>query len=431
MKTGTSRRSFLRRGAAWAGAAAAGPWIVPARALGGDGTAAPSNRIAIGMIGVGSHGTGVNLKGFLGQADAQVVAVCDVDATRVQAAQRMVHERYGNRDCTAHRDFREVLARDDIDAVMVSTPDHWHVPISLAAMRAGKDVCCEKPTLTIREGRRLVETVQRLGAVFQTSTEDRSVAVYHRMAELVRSGFIGRLRTIRVGLPTGPANDGDPTPKPVPPELDYERWLGPAPWAPYTPDRVHFNFRWILDYSGGMLSDWGTHLFDTAQWGNDTERSGPVGIDGRGEFLRGGLYDTARTFRVEYRYANGVTMIAENDIPYLRFEGDEGWVGNRGWRGPLQAEPASLLDARIGPEGTHLFTCPGGEHRNFLDCVKSRRDPYFPAEIGHRVSSVCHLGNISMLLGRPLRWDPEREIFPDDDEANRMLARASRAPWAC
>lgn len=423
---GLNRRAFLKR----AGGAAAGlgfPAIVPARVF---GAAAPSNRIAVGMIGVGGHGTDVNLKGFLAQPDARVVSVCDVDSARLARARTIVNERYGDGGCSATGDFREILARPDIDAVMISTPDHWHVPISLAALRAGKDVCCEKPTLTLAEGRAQADAVRRYGAVFQTSTEDRSVAVYHRMAELVRNGRIGRVHTVRIGLPTGPAGDGDPTPKPVPPELDYDMWLGPAPWAPYAPDRVHHNFRWILDYSVGMIADWGAHLFDTAQWGLDVERSGPVEIDGRGEFLSKGLYNTARKFRVEYRYANGVRMIAENDVPYIRFEGDGGWVGNRGWRGPIQAEPDSILREVVGPGETRLFTCPGGEHRNFLDCVKSRQEPYFPAEIGHRVSSVCHLGHISMLLGRKLRWNPVTEAFVGDDDANRLRTRASRAPWA-
>ncbi|MBU4458949.1 MAG: Gfo/Idh/MocA family oxidoreductase [Verrucomicrobia bacterium] len=309
------RRAFLKQ----AGGAAAGlgfPAIVPARVF---GATAPSNRIVVGMIGVGSHGTSVNLKGFLAQPDAQVVAVCDVDSAHLANARKLVNERYGDSGCTATGDFRAILARPDIDAVMISTPDHWHVPISLAALRAGKDVCCEKPTLTLAEGRAQADAVRRYGAVFQTSTEDRSVAVYHRMAELVRNGRIGRVHTVRIGLPTGPAGDGDPTPKPVPPELDYDMWLGPAPWAPYTPDRVHFNFRWILDYSVGMIADWGAHLFDTAQWGLDVERSGPVEIDGRGTFMSKGLFNTAREFRVEYRYANGVRMIAENDVPYIRF----------------------------------------------------------------------------------------------------------------
>jgi predicted dehydrogenase len=383
----------------------------------------------VGCIGVGGHGTQCNLRNFLQQPDAQVIAVCDVDAKRLERARQMVNERYDNRDCAAYRDFRQVLQRPDIDVVMISTPDHWHTPISIMAAQAGKDICCEKPTLTIQEGRMLVDTIQRYGRVFQTSTEDRSLFVYHRMAELVRNGRIGKLHTIHVELPHQPNGPGDATPMPVPPELDYEMWLGPAPYAPYTKDRIHFNFRWIWDYSGGIITDWGTHLFDTAQWGNDTEHSGPVQIDTRGTFWETGLYNTPKTYHVEYTYANGVKMFVKDGTPSIRFEGSEGWVGNRGWIGPLQASSDAILNSIIGPEELHLFTCKQGEHRNFLDCVKSRRMPYFPVEIGHRVSTVCHLANISLRLGRQLTWDPEKETFGDDDQANRMMSRSMRSPW--
>ncbi len=421
----TSRRQFLR----YAAGAALSPVIVPAGALGRDGLPAPSNRITIGMIGVGGHGTSVNLRGFLAQPDARVLAVCDVDRNRAEEARRLVNRQYGNEDCAVYQDFREVLSRPDLDAVAISTPDHWHVPISVAALRAGKDVLCEKPTLTVAQGRVLTETVRRLGRVFQTSTEDRSVGVYHRMAELVRNGRIGKLRAIHVTLPGDHGRRPNPAPMPVPTELDYDLWLGPAPWAPYTEGRVHFDFRWISDYSGGILTDWGMHMFDTAQWANDTDRSGPIKVAAKGEFYDDPIYDTLCEFRIEYTYANGVMLIAESGGTGLRFEGTDGWVGNSAWRRPLEASSEKILRSVIGPEETHLFTCPAGEHRNFLDCVKSRREPYFPAEIGHRVATLCHIGNISALLGRPLKWDPDNEIFPDDAGANRHLGRAMRAPW--
>lgn len=430
MKEGFTRRRFLRG----VGGAIGAPWlfpaIVPARALGRGGAVAPSDRISVGMIGTGGHGVAVNLKGMLAQEEVRVVAVCDVDLPRARGAKQLVDAKYGNGDCAACQDFREILARADIDAVAISTPDHWHVPISVMALRAGKDVLCEKPTLTIAQGRALVDVVRRTGRVFQTATEDRSVGVYHRMAELVRNGRIGKLQTIRVTLPGAPPERrGNPAPMPVPPELDYDLWLGPAPWAPYTEDRVHSNFRWIQDYSGGILADWGMHMFDTAQWANDTDRGGPIRVGATGRFYDDGLYDTLCEFRIEYTYANGVRLIAESGGTGLRFEGADGWVGNAGWRKPLEASSESILRSVIGPEETHLFTCPAGEHRNFIDCVKSRREPYFPAEIGHRVATVCHIGNISALLGRPLRWDPDAECFPDDPEANRHISRPMRAPW--
>jgi predicted dehydrogenase len=418
-----SRRRFVAASAA----TLAAPLIVPATSF---GAAAPSNKITVGVIGTGSHGVGRNLKMYLQQSDARVLTVCDVDATRMRDAKQLVDNAYGNTDCAMTGDFREILARDDIDAVMISTPDHWHTLMSVLALRAGKDVQCEKPTLTIDEGKILVREVRKHNRVFQTSTEDRSLAMYHRMAELVRNGRIGQLQRIDVVLPGMPQGPGDPTPQPVPADLDYDMWLGPAPEEPYTKDRVHFNFRWIWDYSGGIICDWGTHLFDTAQWANDTELSGPVEIEGTGTFWDEGLYDTAKDYDVTYRYANGVVMTCKPGNPGIRFYGSDGWVGNTGWRGPVEASSQAILDAEIGEEETHLYTNLGGEHRDFLDCVKSRRDPYFPVDIGHRVSTVCHLANIAIKLGRKVNWDPEAENFADDPQATAMMQRPMRAPWS-
>ena len=429
MRHRIGRRAFLKQAAITAGAGAALPYLVRSSALGKAGNVAASERITLGMIGTGSHGRDMNLKTFLTLNDAQVVAVCDVDRNHSQLAFEMVSKRYGHKDCAVYGDFREVLARPDIDAVMISTPDHWHVPIAIAAAKAGKDIECEKPTLTIEQGRQLVETMKRYNRVFQWSTEDRSVDVYHRMCELVRNGRIGKVHTIKVELPSGPAGPGNPAPMPVPEGFDYDMWLGPAPWAPYTKDRCHYEFRWILDYSGGELTDWGAHLLDGAQWGNNTEHAGPVEVEGKGVFWREGLYNTAKEYHIEYTYANGVKLIVDSGTPSLRFEGSDGWIGNRGWRAPLQAQPASILSSVIGPDETHLYTCPGGEQRNFLDCVKSRQECYFPPEIGHRCFTIAHIGNIAMLLGRKLKWDPQAERFTDDEEANRMLGRAMRSPW--
>jgi myo-inositol 2-dehydrogenase / D-chiro-inositol 1-dehydrogenase len=418
----TSRRRFIRTGMT----VAAVPCILPSRVL---GATAPSKQITVGFIGTGEHGIGWNLRRYLGFRDARVLAVCDVDRARMQKAKEIVDEQYLNRDCAMTKDFREILARPDIDAVMISTPDHWHTLMSLRAIEAGKDVQCEKPTLTIDEGKRLVQAVRQSGRVYQTSTEDRAVPVYHRMAELVRNGRIGKLQRIEVLLPKQPTVPGDPTPQPVPPGLDWDLWLGPAPVAPYTKDRVHFHFRWIWDYSGGIICDWGTHLFDTAQWANDTERSGPVEIEGTGTHWEDGLYDTVKDYDVTYRYANEVTMTCRPGNPGIMFFGTDGWVGNRGWLGPLEASSDSIRDSVIGPDEIRLYTNPEGEHRDFLDCVKSRKDPYFPADIGHRVSTVCHLANIAIRLGRKLHWDPESEQFVNDATATSMMSRAMRSPW--
>lgn len=425
-----SRRSFIRRTAtAAASVAAVAPQIVPSSVLGADGHTAPSNRITVGFIGTGSHGMGWNMPPYLRHKDAQIIAACDVDASHLIRASETIDEKNGNDDCFKTQDFRELLARDDIDAVMISTPDHWHTLISLYAIQAGKDVQCEKPTLTIHEGRVLSDAVRKHKKVFQTSTEDRAVPEYHRIAELVRNGRIGKLQRIEVILPKQPVGPGDPTPQPVPDRLDYEMWLGPAPFAPYTRDRVHFNFRWIQDYSGGIICDWGAHLFDTAQWANDTEHSGPVEVEGTGNYWEGGLYNTVKDYDVTYRYANGVVMTCKPGNPSIKFIGSDGWVGNTGWRGPVEASSKAILESKIGPDEVHLYTNVNGEHDDFLKCVRSRKDPYFSVEIGHRVSTVCHLANIAIEVGRKLKWDPKAEKFIDDDTANALLDRERRDPW--
>ena len=424
-----NRREFLKRAAA-AGGVAAAPYVITSAALGAEDRPAASERIAVGFIGLGGHGIGRNLKMFLGQKDAQPVALSDADQSRIAAGLGAVRGRFGkDYTCQTTRNWREVIDRSDVDAVMISTPDHWHVPMSVAAIRAGKDVICEKPTLTIAGGRALADAVERYGAVFQQSTEDRSVSIYHRMAELVRNGRIGKLKKIFVQLPGGPGNPGDPKPKPVPKNLDWDLWLGPAPWKPFRNGLHMFHWRWNSDYSGGQLSDWGAHQIDTAQWANDTEHTGPIEVEGTGKRHATGLYDTFHEYHLTYRYANGVEMHVDSGGTGLRFEGTDGWLGNSGWRRPINASSPEILKSVIGPDELHLFTCPGGEHRNFLDCVKSRRDPYFPAEIGHRCCSVAHIGNIAMELGRKLRWDPDAEQFAGDETANRMRSRAMREPW--
>jgi myo-inositol 2-dehydrogenase / D-chiro-inositol 1-dehydrogenase len=418
-----SRRTFVH--AATLGAIAA-PSFVPASVFGAD---APSKKITIGFIGAGDHGTTWNLDAYLKLPDARVLAVCDVDGFRMRKAKAIVDAAYDNEDCSITKDFRQIIERKDIDAVMISTPDHWHTLISVMAARAGKDVQCEKPTLTINEGKILIDTMRKHGRVFQTSTEDRSLPMYHRIAELVRNGRIGKLQRIEVILPKEPAFAGDPAPQPVPPDLDWEMWLGPAPEAPYTKHRAHYNFRWISDYSGGIITDWGAHLFDTAQWANDTERSGPIQVQGAGNFWEGGLFNTVRDYDLTFTYQNGVVMTCQPGTPSIKFIGTDGWVGNRGWRGKVEASSDEIRNSIIGPNEIHLYTNPKGEHDDFLKCVKSRKDPYFPVDIGHRVSSVCHLANISLKLGRKLNWDPKAERFQSDDSANGMLERPMRKPW--
>ena len=446
-KRSIARRDFLRK----AGAVAAVPYVVPAAALGLGDTPAPSGRITLGLIGCGTHGGGWNLSQVFRHPDAQVLAVCDVDEARCQAAKARVDRHYSQtlggeyEACTAHRDFREIIARDDIDAVINATPDHWHVIPAIMAARAGKDVICEKPlTLTVEEGRVLSEVVKETGCVFQTASENRSIDSYLRLCELVRNGRIGKLQHIEVTLPSGNETRGDNfevrEEQPVPEGFDYDTWLGQAPLAPYCPARCHGSFRWNLDYSGGRLTDWGAHLIDLAQWGNDTETTGPVEIEGTGTFPpKDALFNTAGEFHIDYKYANGVTMKVLSREPGIRFEGTEGWIGFEGWRAPLQASSEAILESEIGPDEVHLYRPgevvgradggKGGEHRNFLDCVKSREPCYAPAEIGHRTVSIAHIGNIAMMLGRKLKWDPAAERFVDDAEANGMLTREQREPW--
>lgn len=391
----------------------------------------PNKKITLGMIGVGQHGTGWNLSAFLKFPDVRVLAVCDVDRDHRENAKKIVDEAYKNQDCQLYNDFREVLARDDIDAVMISTPDHWHVPISILAAQAGKDICCEKPTLTIGEGRILRNVIKKTQRVYQNSIEDRSIPVYHRMAELVRNGYIGNLEKIIIRLPDKDIINmlkASTETQPVPEGFDYDMWLGPAPFAPYAPGRCHFNFRWIFDYSGGMLTDWGAHYLDTAQWANNSDHSGPVEVEGKGTFLSGGIYNTADTFHLKYKYGNGVEMDVDSGGVSIGFKGSEGWIQCLGWRGELTASKKSILNAEIKKSDTHLYTAES-EHRNFIDCVKSRKDTFNTVEIGHRTATALHMGNISLLLDRKVNWDPEKEVFINDDEANAMRTRKSRKPW--
>ncbi|MHC4073095.1 MAG: Gfo/Idh/MocA family protein [Planctomycetota bacterium] len=413
-----SRREFLK-GTAAAGAAIALPTIVPSSVFGVN---APSNCVTVGCIGVGGKGSG-NMRSFNGNPSSVVVAVCDVDTSHREKAGQSVGLDAGS----SYRDFRELLARDDIDAVSIATPDHWHVPASIAAVRAGKDVYCEKPlTLTIAEGRELADEVKRYGRVFQTGSQQRSGSEFRKGCELVVNGRIGKLHTMRVGI-SGNNRKCEPTwtPEPVPEGFDYDLWLGPAPWEPYHTQRCHYQFRFIQEYSGGQMTNWGAHHLDIAQWGNQADDTGPVEIRGKGEFPKTGLFTTATKADVEYTYANGVKMFL-NRGGGTRFEGSEGWIYVN--RGKIEAEPQSILTSVIGPDETHLYESRN-HTQNFLDCIKSRKDPICNAEVGHRSSTVCHLGNIAMLLDRPLKWNPQAEQFIGDVEANRMTWRPRRAPW--
>ena len=429
-----SRRSFLKQTAALTGAAIGFPYIIPASALGADGHTAPSNRIVIGCIGVGSMG-GANMRNFLRFDDVRIVGVCDVDRTRRDGAKTQVDQRYGDDGCATYHDFRELLTRDDLDAVSIAVPDHWHAIPAIAAAKAGLDIYAEKPlALTIPQGRAMCDAVDRYGRIWQTGSWQRSTGDFRYACELVRNGRIGEVHTVEVGLPTGPCCDPQ-SEMPVPDGFDYDFWLGPAPEAPYTENRCHFNFRWILDYSGGQVTDWGAHHCDIANWGMGTEGTGPIEVEGKATFPRNGLYNTATDYRFEARFGpgasplspNGFTMVMSNAFRMgAKFIGTDGWVQIA--RGFFDAEPRSLMTSVIGPREVHLYR--SRQHQgNFLECMRTRRQTITPIEAAHRAISIAHLGNIAMRLERKIRWDPTAERFVDDPEADRLLSRTMRGSW--
>jgi predicted dehydrogenase len=444
-----SRRQFITRASAAAGLAGI-PTIVPASALGRGGQVAPSNRVNLGIIGTGNQGFN-DMRGFLRDDRVQITAVCDVNkesagywnggVAGLEPARRLVDGHYaakagkgGWRAVNTFTDFRDLIARTDVDAVEVCTPDHWHaIPVIMAA-RAGKDIYCQKPlSLTISEGRAMSDAVRKAGVIFQTGSQQRSDPNFRRACELVRNGRIGKLHTVRVGLPGGRPDFGKTAdrkkPEPVPAGFDYDMWLGPAPTAPYAPARTHVNFRWIYDYSGGMVTDWGGHHPDCAQWGMGTDHTGPVEIvNAKGVFPPDELWNTATEFHFEAVYASGVRMIvSSSERQGVTWEGSEGKVWAN--RGQYETTPASLKDTAIAPGEIHLYES-NDHYRNFIDGVLTRKECAAPVETAHRSITICHLGNIAMRLGRDrLRWDPKAERIIGDPEASRMLTRRYRSPW--
>jgi predicted dehydrogenase len=432
-----NRRAFLKTAGAAAAFAAgcARSRIIPPSALGVGDHVAPSGRIVMGAIGVGGMGTG-NLHSFLDKREVQVVAVCDVDKRHRDNAKAIVDERYGNEDCKVYVDFRELLGRGDLDAVSLAVPDHWHAVLSIEAARAGLDIYGEKPLArSIREGQAVCDAVRRHGRVWQTGSWQRSVADFRRACELVRNGRIGEIHTVEVGLPTGGRGPLQPE-QPVPEGLEWDLWLGPAPWMPYRPfggdpeQRCHWNWRWIMDYSGGQLTDWAGHHIDIAHWGLDLDHTGPVTIEGKGNYPEDGLYNAPGEYSFTCTYANGVSMTVAND---RRIPMGTKWYGSDGWvhvsRGGLDAEPKRLLEERMGPGDVTLYVSRDHQ-QNFLDCVKSRQQTITPAEIAHRSISVGLLGEIAMLTGRRIYWDPDKEEIIGDPGASQLLGRSYREPWS-
>lgn len=411
------RRQFLKAAAATSAVAVA-PMFVPSRAFGA------SERVITGHIGVGGQGT-TNLKGFLSNA----AAVCDVDDSHAAKAAKLVEEK-GNK-CEVFHDYRRLLDRKDIDAVVICTPDHWHALSTIHACQAGKDVYCEKPlSLTIAEGRKMVEAARANQRIVQTGSQQRSGREFRRACELVRSGALGQVHTILVGIPEcnhagQPGKDTDP-----PSGLDYDFWLGPAPQRPYNEKRVHYYFRFFWDYSGGQMTNFGAHHLDIAQWALGMDNSGPVATEGTGEFHPQKWHEVTERCRVTHTYANGTKVIVgqeQKEIPVgVTFIGQKGKMFVN--RGLLTADPKELLEREPQTGDVKLYESKD-HHENFLECVKSRELPICDVEIGHRSATVCHLGNIAIRLGRKLQWDPAKERFVGDEEANNWLSRPYREPW--
>lgn len=429
-----NRRNFLKqlgRGAAAAGLLSGAPMIVPAEVVGRGKRPAPSNRIVMAAIGNGWMGAS-NISGLLNVDDVQMVAVCDVFAPHLQSGIAKINERYGNKDCAGYKDFRELFLRDDLDAVMTALPDFSHAIPAIMAAQRGLDVYGEKPfSRTVVEGRAMVNALNRHGRIWQTGSWQRSRDNFRQACELVRNGRIGKVSHVDVGYNGGLIDFAKTAsrwkPEEVPADLDYDLWLGSSPWQPYCPARLHKNWRNVLDYGGGMLTDWVGHHLDIAHWGLDKDSTGPVKIEGKGTF-QPGFYNVPDTFDVHCTYADGVTIrISDSLASGSRFHGENGqWVHVD--RGKIDANPKSLLDDKIGPNEIHL-TRSTDHYQNFISCVKSRQETITPAETGHRSASVGNLGLISILVGRPLTWDPDTETIKNDEEASRLLVRPMRAPW--
>jgi predicted dehydrogenase len=454
-----SRRKALEVAAAGIGSssliAAGFPAIVPASVF---GATAPSNRVNLGAIGTGRISRAHDMPGVLKYDTARIVAVCDLDSRRMEDARTLVDEYYGKEKgrsydgVTGYHDYRDLLASKDVDAVLVSTPDHWHALVAIRAVEAGKDVYLQKPaSLTVAEGRELSNAVHRTGRVFQIGSQQRSSPQFRYAAELVRNGRIGRLQTVQIGLPGDPSGDEEPE-MPIPKNLDYEMWLGSTPWVYYTEKRVHPQAGydrpgWLRceQFGAGMITGWGAHHIDSAHWAMDTEHTGPVEVWGWAEFPTKGLWDVHGRFRTEALYADGVHMIVSGEFPNgIRFEGTEGWIFvSRGNEAVTSSDPVARLEDRqalaasdpriltsaIGPDEVHLYESRD-HHGNWLECVRSRQPTIAPVEIAHRSCTACLLHHIAMKTKRRLYWDPLRERFRNDDEANAMLSRPQRWPYS-
>lgn len=447
-----NRRSFLKASSLAGLAAAIGfPTIIPSRAFGAN------DKIVMAAIGTGGQGTHI-MRGFLAPDTTQFVAVCDVDSNRRQAAADIVNQRYGNKDCRQYNDFRELLARRDIDAVTVTTPDHWHAIISIAAAKAGKHIYCEKPLAnSIAESKAVRDAVRKYNVVLQTGSHERSRSNARYAAELVRNGYIGKLQTIYIQMPTVEEHHNRirafnkvPDTKPAIPDwLDYDLWLGHTPYIQYYPERLHHQWRFHLNFGAGEMSDRGAHVIDIGQLGNNSDDSGPVEIKARGWDADHGIYNTPMEFEFKNTYANGVKLIGGTVIPEgtspagrgVKFVGTDGWVFEHIHEGTLEAsnpEWLELIDENgpLGNENRELrkqFKINLGRTsshlNNFLECIRNGGRPFADVEIGHRSATICQLNMLAMRLGRSLKWDPVAEQIVGDLEASNLMMPEWRGNW--
>ncbi|SOE23358.1 Predicted dehydrogenase [Spirosomataceae bacterium TFI 002] len=448
------RRSFINKSLLGTAGIIGFPTIVPSSVFGKN---APSNKINIGQIGCGRIARDHDMPGTLQHDVARFVAVCDVDSNRMADGKKLIENYYQKKtgqkymDVKMYGDFREMLLNKDIDAVIVSTPDHQHSHPAMAATYAGKHVYLQKPTsLTIKEGRQLADAVKLKGTTLQLGTQQRSSPQFRVAAELVRNGRIGKIHTVKVGLPGDPSGP-EAAPMPIPSNLNYDMWLGSTPEVPYTEIGVHPQVGYdrpgwlrIEQYGAGMITGWGQHHFDSAAWGMDTEHTGPISVEAVADFPRSGLWNVHGDFMVKAEYANGITMLTSGGYTNgIRYEGEDGWIFvSRGSYVASASDPvdaaksAKALDASdpkilksvIGKDEIHLYRSDE-QHGNWLDCIQSGKDPISHVEIGHRSCSVCLVSHIAMKLNRKLQWNPDTEMFVNDDEANSMLSRPQRFPY--
>ena len=442
-----SRRQFLKGTAAAIGF----PTIVPSSIFGQN---APSNRITMGVVGWGMQGPG-NTGAFMNEADCQVVAACDLDKNHLQTALDVINKKYGNTDCKPYHDYRELMARKDIDCVMLAVPDNWHALVSIEALKNGKDVYGEKPLArTVAEQQAIVRAVQQYKRIWQTGSWQRSQDRFRIAAEIVRNGLIGTIKEVHVGLPTGhkdfagTASKNQVTPPPA--ELDYEMWIGPATMEPYIEARIHKNWRWNYNIGGGQLLDWIGHHCDIAHWGMDCDNTGPVEMKPiSAEFPpRSDMWNTATAYHAEGTYANGIKMTISNNNDDVKM--GTKWIGSDGWvwvdRGGFDCSKAELkksVKRREGDKVVEGFEAPKlgddliktrlyetkGHQRNFLDCVKSRQPTVTPVETGHHSAVPGHLALISLMTNRTIKWDPAKEVIIGDEDASKLLSREYRGPW--